>query len=139
MVCFICGGDTQVTNSRHQKRPNQVWRRRACVLCDTLFTTTEAIDYTKSLAVRSTKKRQLTPLNRDILLLSIYKSLGHRPTALTDASGLCATIIAKLASQAVDNIIETRAIAQTTLVALSRFDKLAAQHYQAFHLASLNK
>jgi transcriptional regulator NrdR family protein len=139
MVCYICGGDTQVTNSRHQRRTNHVWRRRACVLCDAVFTTIESIDYTKSLSVRSANARDLEPLSRDILLLSLHKSLGHRPTALSDAGGLCATIIAKLTSQAVDGIIETSAIAQTALVALSRFDKLAAQHYQAFHAVSLNK
>ena len=133
MVCFICGGNTQVINSRHQKRPNHVWRRRNCVLCDAVFTTTETIDYTKSLRVRATNERRLEPLERDVLLLSLYKSLGHRPTALTDAAGLCSTIIAKIAPQAVDGVITTTIITQTALVALNRFDTLAAQHYQAFH------
>ncbi|MDB5169897.1 MAG: nrdR [Candidatus Saccharibacteria bacterium] len=133
MVCYTCGGDTAVLNSRPQKRSNQVWRRRQCVLCDTVYTTTESIDYAKSLLVQTTTKKRLLPFSRDRLLLSLYKSLGHRPTALSDAGGLCATIIAKLAPTAENNVINTRRIAETALVALNRFDKLAAQHYQAFH------
>ena len=139
MVCYVCGGSTQVINSRHQRRTNHVWRRRACVLCDAVFTTTEVIDYTKSLRVRSTHSRHLEPLDRDVLLVSLYKSLGHRPTALSDAGGLTSTIIAKLTPASTDGVLATSLIAQTALVALSRFDKLAAQHYQAFHPNSLNK
>ncbi len=133
MVCYTCGGDTAVLNSRPQKRSNQVWRRRRCTLCDTLFTTTESTDYTKSLLVRTGASKQLAPFERDRLFLSLYKSLGHRSTALTDAGGLCATIIAKVAPSATNNVVETQRIIETALVALNRFDKLAAQHYAAFH------
>lgn len=135
MVCYTCGGETAVLNSRPQKRTNQVWRRRRCTLCDTVYTTTESIDYAKSLMVHRPTTKHLVPLERDRLLLSLYKSLGHRPTALTDAGGLCATIITKVAPLAKNNVVETRQIIETTLVALNRFDKLAAQHYQAFHKA----
>lgn len=133
MVCYKCGGETAVLNSRPQKRANQVWRRRQCTLCDTIFTTTETVDYAKSLLVRTGTNKQLVPFERDRLLMSLYKSLGHRDIALTDASGLCATIIAKVAPSATNNVIEARHIAETALVALNRFDKLAAQHYAAFH------
>lgn len=133
MVCYICGGETAVLNSRPQKRHNQVWRRRRCTLCDAVFTTTETIDYTKSLLVHTGTSKRLLPFERDRLFMSLYKSLGHRGTALTDAGGLCATIIAKTAPTATNNVIEARRLAETALVALNRFDKLAAQHYAAFH------
>lgn len=133
MVCHQCSGETAVLNSRPQKRSNQVWRRRACVMCDAVFTTTESIDYAKSLLVRTNSSKQLLPFERDRLMLSLYKSLGHRKTALSDAGGLCATITAKVAPTAIDGVITSNSIVQTALVALSRFDKLAAQHYQAFH------
>jgi transcriptional regulator NrdR family protein len=102
-------------------------------LCDTAFTTTEAIDYTKSLLVRRPSTKRLVPFERDRLLLSLYKSLGHRSTALSDAGGLCVTIIAKVTPLAKNNVIQTPQIIETALVALTRFDKLAAQHYQALH------
>lgn len=133
MVCYTCRGSTQVLNSRPQKRANQVWRRRACTLCDTVYTTLEGIDYAKSLLVSSPGKKPLSPFARDRLFLSLYKSLGHRPTAMTDADGLCATIMAKVAPLHTNGVISTKRIVETALVALSRFDKLAAQHYQAFH------
>jgi len=133
MVCYKCGAETAVLNSRAQKRANAVWRRRRCVLCDTLVTTTESIDYAKTLLVQSTNQKQFAPFWRDRLLLSLYKSLGHRPQALQDAGGLCTTITAKLAPLAVGGILPASRIVEVTLVALNRFDKLAAQHYQAFH------
>jgi transcriptional regulator NrdR family protein len=98
-----------------------------------VYTTTEAIDYSKGLLVRSGSAKVLVPFSRDHLLLSLYKSLGHRPTALTDAAGLCATIMTKIAPTAAAGVIERPRIIEITLVALNRFDKLAAQHYQAFH------
>lgn len=133
MVCYTCGGETAVLNSRPQKRANQVWRRRRCALCDTAFTSTESIDYAKVLLVQSNTSKRLVQFERDRLFMSLYKSLGHRNTALTDAGGICTTIITKLIPTATNNVISTRRIVETTLVALNRFDKLAAQHYQAFH------
>lgn len=133
MVCYQCGGETAVTNSRLQKRTNHVWRRRRCVLCDMTFTTIEAIDYGKSVAVRGASGRQLTPLRRDRLLLSLHASLQHRPTALEDAAGLCATIMSKAVRSADHGILDVHTLMHTALVALNRFDKLAAQHYQAMH------
>jgi transcriptional regulator NrdR family protein len=133
MVCYTCNARTQVLNSRPQKRVNQVWRRRVCTLCDTVYTTTEGIDYAKSLLVSSSPEKLMAPFLRDRLFMSLYKSLGHRSTAMTDADGLCATIMAKVAPLHTNGVISTNRIIETALVALSRFDKLAAQHYQAFH------
>lgn len=133
MVCHVCGGGTAVINSRPQARGNSVWRRRQCVLCDTVVSTTEVIDYTKSILVRSPSNKQLQPFNRDRLMLSLYKSLGHRDSALTDAAGLCTTIMTKSVSRADAGILAAQTIIEVTLVALNRFDTLAARHYQAMH------
>lgn len=133
MVCHNCGGETAVVNSRPQARSNAIWRRRRCTLCDTVVSTTETIDYTKSIVVRPRSDKYLQPFNRDRLMLSLHKSLGHRDTALTDAAGLCATIMTKSIPHAESGVLDARTIIQVTLVALNRFDKLAAQHYQAMH------
>lgn len=111
-----------------------MWRRRRCILCDAVYTTTESIDYAKSLLIATTTD-DLRPFNRDRLLLSLYRSLGHRSDALGDAAGLSTTIIAKLAMRSQNSTITRVQIIETVIVALSRFDKLAAQHYQAFHKA----
>jgi transcriptional regulator NrdR family protein len=97
------------------------------------FTTIEAVDYRKSVVVRDVSGRHLAPLSRDQLLLSLHASLQHRPTALEDAAGLCDTIISKAISSADHGVLDVRTLMHTAFVALNRFDKLAAQHYQAMH------
>lgn len=51
MVCIYCSGETQVINSRPQKRLNNIWRRRKCTACEGIFTTSESPDLTSSLVV----------------------------------------------------------------------------------------
>jgi transcriptional repressor NrdR len=132
MVCVQCGGQTQVINSRHQKRANQVWRRRQCQQCGTVFTSEETAAYGASWAVRGASGAP-KPFSRDKLLLSLHKSLQHRSTALADAGGLAYTVIKKLSGDVTDGVIESRAIVNTVQVALNRFDKVASVSYAAFH------
>ena len=132
MVCIHCGGKTQVINSRHQKRSNQVWRRRHCLICKSTFTTQESTEYTLAWQVKNRSSR-LEPFSRDKLFLSIWNSLQHRKTALTDASGLTDTVIKKLLQEVEAATLGSPSIARAVFVALNRFDKVAATHYQAFH------
>lgn len=132
MVCIQCGAETKVTNSRHQKRANQVWRRRQCLKCGTVFTTEEQADYSAAWQVSGWEGR-LEPFSRDKLLLSLYDSLKHRPTALRDAGGLVETIIGRLAEHLSNGTVEASAIAQISQVALNRFDDAASVSYRAFH------
>lgn len=132
MVCLLCGSDTKVTNSRPQKRLNQVWRRRECLNCGLIFTTEEATDYEASWRVKNRQGR-LTPFSRDKLFLSLHKSLGHRPTAIQDAGALTDTIIRKLVTQITAGSVERITIVYAVQVSLTRFDKVASTHYAAFH------
>lgn len=131
MVCVYCGSDTQVINSRHQKRLNHVWRRRKCRFCKAIFTTTETADTTSALRVRTTGS--LEPFLRDNLLMSVYDSLRHRKTALTDATELTATILSNVYDLADNGVVDREAIVTVTTAVLERFDKVAAVHYKAFH------
>src|SRR5664279_3068123 len=94
MVCVYCGNDTQVTNSRLQKRNNAVWRRRTCKECSATITTLERIDL--ETAVMVVDESVHTPFSRDKLFISIYNSCKHRKSAQADASGLTDTIISRL-------------------------------------------
>ena len=136
MVCIYCSAPTQVTNSRHQKRANNVWRRRRCTQCGAIYSTIEAADYEKSWVVRSLDGA-LTPFLRDKLLVSIYKSSQHRPEALQDARALTHTVLSNLHPLVEDGAISAHTIAREVLAVLNRFDSPAATHYQAFHAASL--
>ncbi len=132
MVCTYCGGDTQVTNSRHQKRLNQVWRRRHCLNCGATFSTHEAAVYEDSWRVLDAGAH-LHPFLRNKLFLSLHKSLEHRRRSVEDATSLTSTVISLLQPQASDGSIEATAIAVTAHQVLLNFDKAGATHYAAFH------
>jgi len=134
MVCIYCGNPTSVVNSRHQKKANQVWRRRKCAVCQAIFTTLEGVDATQALRVH--KDTHFEPFSRDTLLLSIYDSLRHRKTAVTDATALTGTVLSRLYPLIQDATLEKDAIAEITTAILDNFDKAAATHYQAFHPVS---
>lgn len=131
MVCIYCCSETQVVNSRHQKRVNQTWRRRRCERCKAIFTTLEQADLASALRVKSAKGYK--PFSRDELFITIYDSLKHRKTALNDARGLTDTIVAKLYTHIELAMIDKQQITDMTIDVLKRFDKVAAIHYQAFH------
>lgn len=131
MVCVYCAHQTQVINSRHQKKANQVWRRRKCTQCQAIFTTIEATDTSQALRIR--RKTHLEPFSRDTLLFSVYDSLKHRQTASTDASSLTTTVLGLLYPLAVEAVIEREVVVELVSQVLKRFDKAAAVHYQAFH------
>jgi transcriptional regulator NrdR family protein len=97
-----------------------------------VFSTEESVQYRGSWAVRG-KAGDLQPFWRDKLLLSLYRSCQHRPTALSDAGGLTDTIIKKAQGQIRNSVITSSELAQTVQVALNRFDRAASTHYQAFH------
>jgi transcriptional repressor NrdR len=131
MVCVYCGSTTRTVNSRHQKRLNQVWRRRRCTECGAIFTTLEAVDTNLALGLRS--GTHFEPFSRDKLLLSVHDSLKHRKTALEDALALTGTIMSRLYPHVQDASLSREILIKTALDVLTHFDKAAATHYQAFH------
>ena len=134
MVCVYCGKKTQVTNSRLQRQNNHTWRRRACLECNSIFTTIERPDLAGTVFVANAHNKDLNPFNRDRLFLSIYKSCEHRPTALEDASGITQIVISNLlvgATRAA--LISAATIAEVTATTLGRFDQSAAAIYKAYH------
>ncbi len=136
MVCIYCGSKTQVTNSRQQKRLNHGWRRRECSGCGAVFTTIEEADYGSSLAVRpldTAKHSHIKPFSRDKLFVSVLKAVGHRKTAVADASALTATIIANLLAGSTAAVLSPDDIIKSTLVVLGNFDAVAALQYDVYH------
>lgn len=130
MVCIQCGSETKVANSRHQKRSNQVWRRRQCLGCGLTVTTEEIINYSGVWRVRN-KQGQLEDFEPLKLTLSIYRSLQHRPKALNESRQLTITAISKL--QAHKSVIDRSSLVSAVQVALNRFDKAASVYYEAHH------
>lgn len=131
MVCIYCGSSTRVTNSRHQKRKNNVWRRRRCFECLSIFTTTELPD--SSQALRVSKNGTLEPFLRDKLLITVHDSLRHRKAALLSATALTDTIIARIYTATDSAIVERDVIVEIASAVLGAFDSAAVTHYRAFH------
>jgi transcriptional repressor NrdR len=130
MVCIYCGGNTSVTNSRLNKKLNRVWRRRACEACGEIFSTYEQADRAK--AWRVAKGKTLSDFERDRLFISLHKSLGHRPSAISDAAALADTVVMLLTKRP-EGVISAQELSQAAYGVLKRFDGAAATHYAAFH------
>jgi transcriptional repressor NrdR len=131
MVCVYCDSPTQVVNSRLQRRGNHIWRRRKCLSCSSVFTTTEHPELTTSFAVDHPKG--LMPFSRDRLFIAIYESCKHRPTALADATSLVELITRQILAKQQSGVVHRVDIVQTALLALQRFDATAATIYAAYH------
>lgn len=132
MVCIYCHADTNVSNSRHQKRRNTVWRRRSCQACGAIFTTIEAPEDSQALSVIQ-HSGEIQGFLREKLLISLHKSLQHRTTSLYDSIGLTDTIAAQIYQHARHGSIAAEHITALTITALEHFDRSAAVHYRAFH------
>ena len=134
MVCIYCSSSTGVVNSRLQKKTNQVWRRRECAACGSIFTTHEKVDLGTAIMV-SGHDRFLDHFSRDKLFISVYDSLRHRKSALSDAEALTVTIITKLRDILQDGILTKAQLVAISHETLERFDKTAATVYRAYHPA----
>jgi transcriptional regulator NrdR family protein len=77
----------------------------------------------------------LQPFERDILFVSITQSLGHRRDAIAAAGALTATITAKLLKTAQSGRITRMELISMVISTLSRFDKVSAVQYRAYHPA----
>ena len=141
MVCIYCGKETHVINSRLQRRSNQIWRRRKCHECKSIFTSLEGADLALSVSfrrsqntnIKGTTATSLEPFRRDILFLSILESCKHRKTAVEDATALTGTILSRLRPLMTGAVIDRIDLDTITLPILERFDRAAAVHYAAFH------
>jgi transcriptional regulator NrdR family protein len=132
MVCIHCGSKTIVSNSRTFKRNNSVWRRRICNKCSAIFTTIELADLNLEWLVKNSEGT-LSKFSRDKLFLSIYSSCKHRNNPIKDAGSLTDTVIARASEELEGGVISSKAISQTALVILNRFDKMTSNQYAAFH------
>lgn len=92
-------------------------------------------DLARSLRVKSGKR--LAPFLKEKLLLSVYKSCGHRPDALEEAIALTQTIVAQLLPRPNGGLIDKTEIVDITAQTLERFDSRAATFYRAYHPASI--
>ncbi|HSW78451.1 MAG TPA: hypothetical protein VLF88_00320 [Candidatus Babeliales bacterium] len=131
MVCVYCGGETKVTNSRLQRRNNQVWRRRQCLTCRSVFTTHESVELESTLSVN--KNGQNVPFLPDLLLNQLMLALKHRKDVYTASREVLSTIERKLLSLPQKPLYQPKDISKVTSEVLKRFDRQAHLRYVADH------
>lgn len=132
MKCVYCGNNTRVVNSRLQKKFNQTWRRRRCLVCEGLFTSIEAADLPSSILFR-VDAAHAEPFQRDILFLSIYEACRHRKHAVGVATLLTDTVLGKLRAKINEASISRASVISVTSDILKHYDKAAWTMYSAYH------
>ena len=131
MVCVYCGSETKVVNSRWQKRNNQVWRRRRCLACQSVFTTHEQIELESVLYVEHNGlAKAFLP---DLLLKELMIALKHRKDVYTASREVMSTIVRSLLGLPLNPFLKPTDISKTTAGVLKRFDKQAYLRYVADH------
>lgn len=120
-----------MTNSRRQKRNNQVWRRRQCLSCGAVVTTHEVIELESALLVD--RGGHTEPFLPDKLLSELMLALRHRPDVSTASREVLGTIIRKLLALPPKPVFLPKDIARVTSQVLKRFDKRAYLRYSADH------
>lgn len=132
MFCVNCfNPNTQVANSRPNKKQPSVWRRRKCPQCGTTFTTYErpSLADNKSIDLLS---GGTDTFNLGKLILSISKAFTHSPRdGEYNTLWLAQTVEDTLSSQ--HETITLEDIEAVTHTTLKRFDELAAVQYAAQH------
>ena len=137
MVCLVCGANTQVINSRRQKRANQVWRRRRCLECLRVVTTNEAADIGQIFSVERPGSSS-EPFLPDKLFTEVLLALQDRKDCYVAARELCATITQNLRKKSDGPVFQAKMISEETAKALKRFNKRAWMRYRAEHPSLLN-
>lgn len=131
MVCIYCGSETKVTNSRLQKRNNQVWRRRQCLACKAIITTHEAVDMSSTLLVE--KSGVPEPFLSDLLFSEILLALQHRKDRYTAAREVTSTVVAELLEEPDKPMFKPPQISLATARVLARLDEQAWLRFTAEH------
>jgi transcriptional regulator NrdR family protein len=131
MVCIYCGSETNVTNSRLQKRANNIWRRRKCSKCKSIFSTIEKADYSLSFLVEKSNGN-LEPFAKEKLYISIYKSLDHMPGSPEKAKFITETTMSKLFSRPIKSKLRSSKVAETVAETLKNYNMASFIKYKSY-------
>lgn len=132
MFCINCfNPTTSVKNTRAKKNQPQIWRRRYCPNCKSVFTTYERPSLSDNGTVhRDNKKTE--PFNLGKLIISVAAAFSHS----TDEAKYQSFWIA----QTIEDILSTQyktitpeVISAVTHQCLKRFDEVAAMQYALKH------
>ncbi len=95
MNCPYCNASSSVTNSRSHNNL-EVWRRRKCSSCSSIWTTRELIDFSTSHRIIHPSNTPPEHLERDQILFMVSDSLRHHSSAQAASSALTDTVLARV-------------------------------------------
>ncbi len=135
MICIKCTSqNTNVVNSRLQKKTSLVWRRRQCAHCKSVFTTHETPRPNEYYLVHSSKETTPRPYNLGRLVISIGECFSHDPERGKEtAIWLAQSVERQIATFSEDELVTSSIIAHLTHTTLKRYDAVAAVQYAARH------
>ena len=138
MVCPFClHTKTDIYNSRQTKKLNQVWRRRRCLDCGNVFTTSESIDLSSVIKIKN--KGTAAPYKQGVLLASLLKACDHRADQASAAFYLLHICEESLQKSARNQTVTTAQVAQTVAQIIERFDTAAWAKYCSYHNLPIKK
>lgn len=132
MKCIYCGKETGVVNSRLQKKNNQIWRRRKCLVCVAIFTTTERAVLGPDMALK-TKTGVLIPFSRPKLMSSLLLALGGSFKHYEQAESLTDNIIGRLLRKNTGASLDQVELTRLCKSVLKNYDHRAYLRYLAEH------
>lgn len=134
MKCIHCGHKkTEVTNSRIGKGGIEKWRRRKCLSCKRVFTTTESVFADNLFVIKSNKKRQRFIYEK--LFASVFSVLNTRKS---HDNGSDSMVAKKVTQKVIKNIFSlpnfSKDISTENLILLvhkelALLDRSYAEHY----------
>ena len=132
MFCINCNSKTKVTNSRSSKVSASKWRRRQCLDCDYVFSTSEKPNFSLSVKIRD-KSGKYKAFSDDKLFLSIYECISHKKNAARIARSLSDTVCLNILPIDQYETLDAEIIFKKTYQVLSRLDKISANQYKSIH------
>lgn len=138
MNCPYCNTKSKVTNSRKNTLNHQIWRRRECLSCGSIWTSRENIDLSSTHRVDIGRDIGLVEFSRDKLLISIYKALEHLEQPLFYAENLTNTVIAKLITLN-QSKVEIDTLLHLVAETIEPIDAIGSKLYLTHHKAHLEQ
>ena len=131
MRCPKCGTlDDKVIDSRLSKDGTSIRRRRACLDCETRFTTYEILERSELRVEKRDNRRE--PFDRKKLLGSIVKACEKRPIALEDMERVVEEIQHQLETFC-DGEVTSRKLGVLVMSGLRKLDAVAYVRYASVY------
>ncbi len=133
MRCIYCAHKTtEVVNSREGKKGSTTWRRRMCLGCNRVFTTTESGRADNLFVIKSNNRRQRFLYEKLFAsIFSVFSTLKHRDNgdnALVSKQ-ISEKVIQSILSTTVGKDVKTKTIIALVFKELKKVTPSLSSHY----------